>query len=61
MTKKAIIVAACAVAALFANGAANWKSLDDASYIFGITPPVPKKAAAEKAKTAKEKGKESAM
>ena len=35
MTKKAIIVVACAIAALFANGAANWKNLDDASYISG--------------------------
>ena len=29
MTKKTIIAAACVVAALFANGAAKWKNLDD--------------------------------
>ena len=35
MTKKTVVVAACALAALFANGAAKWKNLDDKSYVGG--------------------------
>ena len=35
MTKKTIVVAACALAALFANGAAKWKNLDDKSHVSG--------------------------
>ena len=35
MTRKAIIVAACALSALFASGAAKWKNLDDKSHISG--------------------------
>ena len=35
MTKKTVVVAACALAALFANGAAKWKNLDDKSYVSG--------------------------
>ena len=35
MTKKTVIVAACALSALFANGAAKWKNLDDKSYVGG--------------------------
>ena len=35
MTKKTIVVAACAFAALFANGAAKWKNLDDKSHVSG--------------------------
>jgi len=35
MTKKTIIAAACALAALFANGAAKWKNLDDKSHVSG--------------------------
>ena len=35
MTKKTVVVAACAFAALFANGAAKWKNLDDKSYVGG--------------------------
>ena len=35
MTKKTIIAAACVVAALFANGAAKWKNLDDKSHVSG--------------------------
>ena len=33
--KKTIVVAACALAALFANGAAKWKNLDDKSHVSG--------------------------
>ena len=35
MTKKTVVVAACALAALFANGAAKWKNLDDKSHVSG--------------------------
>ena len=35
MTKKTIIAAACVVAALFANGAAKWKNLDDKFHVSG--------------------------
>ena len=35
MTKKTVVVAACALSALFANGAAKWKNLDDASHACG--------------------------
>ena len=35
MTKKTIIAAVCVVAALFANGAAKWKNLDDKSHVSG--------------------------
>ena len=35
MTKKAAIVAVCALSALFASGAAKWKNLDDKSHISG--------------------------
>ena len=35
MTKKTIIAAACVAAALFANGAAKWKNLDDKSHVSG--------------------------
>ena len=35
MTKKTIIAAACVVAALFANGAAKWKNLDDKVHVSG--------------------------
>jgi len=35
MTKKTIVVAACALAALFANGAAKWKNLDDKAHVSG--------------------------
>lgn len=35
MTKKTIVVAACALSALFVNGAAKWKNLDDASHACG--------------------------
>ena len=34
-TRKTIVAAACAVAALFANGAAKWKNLDDAAHLTG--------------------------
>jgi len=33
--KKTIVVAACALSTLFANGAAKWKNLDDKSYVGG--------------------------
>ena len=33
--KKTIIVAACALSTLFANGAAKWKNLDDKSHVSG--------------------------
>ena len=33
--KKTIVVAACALSALFANGAAKWKNLDDKSHVSG--------------------------
>ena len=35
MTKKTIIAAVCVAAALFANGAAKWKNLDDKSHVSG--------------------------
>ena len=35
MTKKTVVVAACALAALFANGAAKWKNLDDKFHVSG--------------------------
>ena len=35
MTKKTIVAAACAVAALFADGAAKWRNLDDKSHVSG--------------------------
>jgi len=35
MTKKIVVVAACALSALFASGAAKWKNLDDKSYVSG--------------------------
>jgi len=35
MTKKTVVAAACALAALFAFGAAKWKNLDDKSYVSG--------------------------
>ena len=35
MTKKTIVVAACALAALFADGAAKWKNLDDKFHVSG--------------------------
>ena len=35
MTTKTIVVAACALSALFANGAATWKNLDDNSHASG--------------------------
>ena len=35
MTKKAAIVAVCALSALFASGAAKWKNLDDKFHISG--------------------------
>ena len=35
MTKKTVVVAVCALAALFANGAAKWKNLDDKSHVSG--------------------------
>ena len=35
MTKKTIIAAACVVAALFADGAAKWKNLDDKFHVSG--------------------------
>jgi hypothetical protein len=35
MTSKTIVVAACALAALFANGAAKWKNLDDKAHVSG--------------------------
>ena len=35
MTKKTVVVAACALSALFASGAAKWKNLDDKSYVGG--------------------------
>jgi len=35
MTKKAIVVAACALSALFASGAAKWKNLDDKAHVCG--------------------------
>jgi len=35
MTKKTVVVAACALSALFASGAAKWKNLDDKSYVSG--------------------------
>ena len=33
--KKTVVVAACALSALFADGAAKWKNLDDKSYVSG--------------------------
>jgi len=35
MTKKAAVVAVCALSALFASGAAKWKNLDDKSHVSG--------------------------
>lgn len=35
MTKKTVVVAACALSALFANGAAKWKNLDDKFHVSG--------------------------
>ena len=35
MTKKTIIAAVCVAAALFANGAAKWKNLDDKFHVSG--------------------------
>lgn len=35
MTKKTVVVAVCALSALFASGAAKWKNLDDKSYVGG--------------------------
>lgn len=35
MTKKTIIAAVCVAAALFANGAAKWKNLNDKAYVCG--------------------------
>ena len=35
MTKKTVVVAACALSALFASGAAKWKNLNDKSYVCG--------------------------
>ena len=35
MTKKTVVVAACALSALFASGAAKWKNLDEKSYVSG--------------------------
>ena len=35
MTKKAAVVAACALSALLASGAAKWKNLDDKAYVSG--------------------------
>ena len=35
MTKKTIIAAVCVAAALFANGAAKWKNLNDKSHVSG--------------------------
>ena len=35
MTKKTVVVAACALSALFASGAAKWKNLDDKSHASG--------------------------
>ena len=35
MTKKTVVVAACALSALFASGAAKWKNLDDKSHVSG--------------------------
>ena len=35
MTKKTVVVAVCALSALFASGAAKWKNLDDKSYACG--------------------------
>ena len=35
MMKKTIVVAACAIFALFANGAAKWKNLDDKTHVSG--------------------------
>ena len=35
MTKKTVVVAACALAALFANGAMKWKNFDDKSHLSG--------------------------
>lgn len=35
MTRKTIVAAACAIAALFADGAAKWKNLDDKFHVSG--------------------------
>ena len=35
MTTKTIVVAACALSALFASGAAKWNNLDDKSHVSG--------------------------
>ena len=35
MTKKTIVVAVCALSALFASGAAKWKNLDDKAHVCG--------------------------
>lgn len=35
MTKKTVVVAACALSALFASGAAKWKNLDDKFHVSG--------------------------
>lgn len=35
MTKKTVVVAACALSALFASGAAKWKNLDDKAHVSG--------------------------